>query len=191
MRLQKPSFCPGPIATLLDNCFSELPEKRPTFQEIKSDLDTAYNCLRVQPQLNGKMKDEENPQMGHLPGITSIENSMKMRYTAMIKGNKEQMKQNGSLGRTSNQYLSMKKFDPRCNSVTLEVDVISKNECLKIIHPNKCQGDNNMAVKGIDANQSFNLVELKQQPKSELRRSLSEPKKINTYIISKKIDSTL
>ena len=190
MRLQKPSFCPGPIATLLDNCFSELPEKRPTFQEIKSDLDTAYNNL-LRNQLDKNTKDKENPQTGQFPSIDLINNSMKLRYTAMIKGNKEQMKRNGSLGSKSNQYLSMKKIDPRRNSVTLEVDVISKREYLKLIHPNKCQGDNNMAVKGIEANQSFNYLELKEQSKSELRRSLSEPKKINTYIISKKIDSTL
>jgi len=181
MRLEKPRFCPPPIATLLDKCFSELPEKRPTFQEIKSDLDSAYNCLRVQPQLNGKIKDEENPQMGHLPGITLIENSMKMRYTAMIKGNKEQMKRNDSLGRKSNQYLNMRKLVSCNNSVTLEceVDFIAKNDThnhLKIGHANKCQSHNTLGVKAIKRNQSFNDIILKEEPKNKLKRSHSEPK---------------
>jgi hypothetical protein len=179
MRLQKPKFCPEPIATLLDNCFSELPEQRPTFQEIKSDLDTAYHSLLQQLQLNEKIEDKENSQARHFPIINSIDNSMKSRYTAMIKGNKKQMKQNDSHRRKSNEYLSMRKILSRHNSVTLEpkVDLLLMNdthEHLKIGNANKWQNDNIMAVKGIKASQSFNELKLKEQPKRELKRSLSE-----------------
>jgi hypothetical protein len=180
MRLQKPKFCPEPIATLLNNCFSELPEQRPAFQEIKSDLDTAYNSLLQQFQLNDKIKDKENSQAHHFPIINSIDNSMKSRYTAMIKGNKKQMKQNDTHRRKSNEYLSMRKNMYRHNSVTLEsvVDLLLTNEThehLKIGHANKWQNDNIMAIKEIEASQSFNELKLKEQPKRELKRSLSEP----------------
>jgi hypothetical protein len=179
----------------------ESPERRPNFEEIKSELDTAYNSLPAQLKTNGKRKGEENQQACNFPMIKWVNNSMQSRYTSMIKGNKAQLKRIGSLGRKSCQYLSMKKIGPCHNSISLEceVDFLTKNENnqdLKIEHANKCQKDTIKCVEAMEANTRFKDIELKEKQKKELKRSLSEPKisssiQISTYIVSAKSECTL
>ena len=181
IRLEKPKYCPQPIIELLDKCFLESPERRPDFEEIKSNLHTAYNSLIAQIQPDRKTICEENADACPFPKINSVDNSMQCRYTAMLKQNAEQMKQSYIPMGKKNRYVSMNKCVPGHNSVSLEceVHVNAKNKSrqdLNVAHANKYHNNYIVCDKAMDENASFNDCKLKEGIENiELKKSLSAP----------------
>ena len=46
MRLQKPTFCPETIGKIMQSCFNEFPEQRPSFMDLASQFDQAFKLLK-------------------------------------------------------------------------------------------------------------------------------------------------
>ena len=46
MRLQKPTFCPEMIGKIMQSCFNEFPEQRPSFMDLASQFDQAFKLLK-------------------------------------------------------------------------------------------------------------------------------------------------
>ena len=46
MRLQKPTFCPDLIGKIMQSCFNEFPEQRPSFTDLASQFDQAFKLLK-------------------------------------------------------------------------------------------------------------------------------------------------
>ena len=46
MRLQKPTLCPEMIAKIMQSCFNEFPEQRPSFTDLASQFDQAFKLLK-------------------------------------------------------------------------------------------------------------------------------------------------
>ena len=144
IRLPRPNFCSQSIEVLLENCFYEEPMKRPSFEEIIVYLDKTYNKLF-------DTRSEHKPLRHHgLQSNTSVKdapknNEMYFRYTAMIRGNKEQkqrvhneiktdtyldmtkcltQKENADKSKTlTDTYLEMKKHLPATNDVSVPTEV--------------------------------------------------------------------
>ena len=72
-RLPNPPDCPAHISQLLEHCFYEEPNRRPTFTKIKSDLQAAYDDLMALGGPNSNISGDE-PQHGYatLHGYATI-----------------------------------------------------------------------------------------------------------------------
>ena len=105
---------------------------------------------------------------------------MQSRYTAVIKGNEEQMKDNGKLGRKKSLYLNMKRLIPRRRSVSIECDVFTiekegMNMRSNIGHENRCLDYTTRSKKGMQENEEGSYVDFKGDLGGELKKVLSEP----------------
>ena len=145
IRLPRPNFCSQPIADLLEKCFHEEPMKRSSFEEIIVYLDNTYEKLFDKRSGNKSLRDH-GQQSDTLVKDAPKSNEMYFRYTAMIRGNKEQkqrvrdeikadtyldmtkclkQKENDDESKMSTDtYLEMKKHLPATNDVYVPTEVV-------------------------------------------------------------------
>ena len=108
MRLKTPSLCPKPIGNLIQRCFEIEPDKRPTFKEIKSMLNSSYSELLIKiSEMNKKPKDSDETEYLSFQNTSSETLSMKSRYHKVLNANKENQK-NEEIGAISVRYFEVK-----------------------------------------------------------------------------------
>ena len=118
IRLQRPVFCPLPIATLLEKCFYASPDQRPNFEEIKAILVSAYDMLF------GSKKELHNTTIID----KSINKTMQVQYSTVLQLNKEQ-KERDYVSRKEHGYLYMKKKSPEYTGETKKEQDTTIDDC--------------------------------------------------------------
>lgn len=81
MRLQKPTLCPKSIAKIMQSCFNEFPEQRPSFTDLASQFDESFKLLK---RVNVSNEAPEN-QLDRNVDYLQLQNSesMKTQYIEM------------------------------------------------------------------------------------------------------------
>ena len=87
IRLPSPTFCPKPIATLMKQCFHADPKERPDFSKIKSELEAEYKDMNARTILNSNGEGNETTPLYVTLLNEMTDNTMRSRYSAVIKGN--------------------------------------------------------------------------------------------------------
>lgn len=89
-RLPSPDFCPLEISSLMQRCFLENPNDRPSFKEIKTYVEYGFNVLvnEVHSNKNKNTHRECNTQYAKIVPITDmLDETMKEQYTKMKREN--------------------------------------------------------------------------------------------------------
>ena len=120
IRLQKPIFCPHPIATLLEKCFYASPDQRPNFEEIKAFLVAAYDMLF------DRQKESNVKNFGIIDN--NVNKAMQVQYSTVIQMNKEQ-KNRDYVSRKEHGYLYMKKKSLSSIDETKTEEDNTKDDC--------------------------------------------------------------
>ena len=96
MRLQKPTLCPEIIGQIMQSCFNEFPEQRPSFTDLASQFDQAFKILkRVDVSSEGPGKYVER-NINYLQLQNS--ESMKAQYVEMkTQNSKARNKKNSTI----------------------------------------------------------------------------------------------
>ena len=133
IRLQKPIFCPQPIAILLEKCFYASPDQRPNFEEIKAFLVAAYDMLF------DRQKESNVKNFGIIDN--NVNKAMQVQYSTVIQMNKEQ-KNRDYASRKEHGYLYMKKKSLCSIDEIKTEDDSTKDDCddgqmHKTEHPDK------------------------------------------------------
>ena len=83
IRLPTPEYCPTSIALLIQACFNEDPNERPTFSQIKETISQSYSSLK-------RRSEEVVPTgMENLLNVRYADVQMENRYLMMKKENVE------------------------------------------------------------------------------------------------------
>ena len=91
IRLPSPTFCPLPIANLINQCFYENPSKRPNFEEMKVFLKEAFN--QMMKEANKRLATHQNRikrQEDYIEINKLKDDKMKSRYKAINETNRQE-----------------------------------------------------------------------------------------------------
>ena len=81
-RLSNPKYAPDNICELMQSCWHEDPEKRPTFVDIKIQFKNHYHLKDItEDMVDGVVQDEQQPYKGYMQRQPSL---AQLKYAQLL-----------------------------------------------------------------------------------------------------------